>query len=84
MSNSGEEAMTYLRKCLDLEPYHAEANLMYASLMVNEFGNRLNLERYVVSLSDSSVAASGRIMMKRWSIWTELLRHSTAVRTFPS
>ncbi|WKY14120.1 hypothetical protein Q1695_000013 [Nippostrongylus brasiliensis] len=40
MATSGKEAMENLEKCLALEPYHPEANLMYASLMMNEIGTR--------------------------------------------
>lgn len=40
MSASGKDAMDNLEKCMELEPYHPEANLMYASLMMNEVGSR--------------------------------------------
>ncbi|XGW34938.1 hypothetical protein V3C99_018748 [Haemonchus contortus] len=40
MSASGKDAMEYLEKCMAIEPYHPEANLMFASLMMNEIGSR--------------------------------------------
>ncbi|KAK5976179.1 hypothetical protein GCK32_005976 [Trichostrongylus colubriformis] len=40
MSASGKDAMEYLEKCMEIEPYHPEANLMFASLMMNEIGSR--------------------------------------------
>ncbi|KAK6061839.1 hypothetical protein COOONC_00493 [Cooperia oncophora] len=40
MSSSGKDAMEYLEKCMEIEPFHPEANLMFASLMMNEIGSR--------------------------------------------
>lgn len=40
MAASCKEAMDYLLRCLEIEPYHAEANLMFASLLMNEIGER--------------------------------------------
>ncbi|KJH41513.1 hypothetical protein DICVIV_12516 [Dictyocaulus viviparus] len=41
MAASSKDAMDYLEKCIEIEPYHAEANFMYASLMMNEIGTRI-------------------------------------------
>ncbi|PAV81484.1 hypothetical protein WR25_16619 isoform M [Diploscapter pachys] len=41
IANNAEESLVYLEKCLALEPNHAEANLMCASLKMNEIGNKL-------------------------------------------
>ncbi|VDM53923.1 unnamed protein product [Angiostrongylus costaricensis] len=40
MAASCKEGIDYLEKCLAIEPYHAEANLMLASLLLNEIGAR--------------------------------------------
>lgn len=41
MSVNVKEAIDYLEKCLTQEPHHAEANLMCASLKLNEQGQKL-------------------------------------------
>ncbi|KAJ1345596.1 hypothetical protein KIN20_000166 [Parelaphostrongylus tenuis] len=40
VAESPEDAVHYLEKCMAIEPYHAEANYMYASMLMNEIGPR--------------------------------------------
>ncbi|EYC40432.1 hypothetical protein Y032_0612g661 [Ancylostoma ceylanicum] len=40
MAASATDAMEYLNKCIAIEPHHAEAHLMLASLIMNEIGTR--------------------------------------------
>ncbi|CAJ0571911.1 unnamed protein product, partial [Mesorhabditis spiculigera] len=47
MSSSEDEMWTRLNRCIELEPHHAEANLMLASLRVNKGGAAaISLEDY--------------------------------------
>ncbi|VDM74438.1 unnamed protein product [Strongylus vulgaris] len=44
---SGADAIENLKKCIEIEPHHAEAHLMLASLLMNEVGTKsISTEEY--------------------------------------
>ncbi|CAJ0609625.1 unnamed protein product [Cylicocyclus nassatus] len=56
---SGADAIEYLKKCLEIEPHHAEAHLMLASLLMNEVGTRpISEEQYNTIDAHLSTAAT--------------------------
>ncbi|KAJ1345569.1 hypothetical protein KIN20_000134 [Parelaphostrongylus tenuis] len=59
VAESPKEAVHYLEKCMAIEPYHAEANSMYASLLMNEIGPReLTEDEYEKLKKHVSIAMS--------------------------